>query len=78
MNYVMLSNIYGGMNMITNAISTHLWFSTRHDNDNCDLTIQAVATCRFMDTAHKLRKRYSNISQILWSDDLSFNPIAAR
>jgi len=23
MNYVMLSNIYGGINMITNAIATH-------------------------------------------------------
>jgi len=23
----------------------------RHDNDNCDLTIQAVAMCRFVDVA---------------------------
>jgi len=29
----------------------------KHDNDNCDLTIQAVATCWVMDMAHKLRKR---------------------
>ena len=41
-------------------------FSTRHDNDNCDLTIQAVANVKpaFVDVAHKLRKGYSNISQI--------------
>ena len=52
----------------------------RHDNDNCDLTIQAVANVKpaFLDVAHKLRERYSNISQILRSDDLSFGPIAAR
>jgi len=25
MNYVMLSSIYGSMNMITNAIATNLW-----------------------------------------------------
>jgi len=35
----------------------------RHGNDNCDLTIQAVATCWFVDVAHKLWKHY-NISQI--------------
>jgi len=29
----------------------------RHDNDNCDLTIQAVAMCWFVDMAHTLRKR---------------------
>jgi len=39
-------------------------FSKRHVNDNCDLTIQAVATCWFVDVAHKLRKCYSSISQI--------------
>jgi len=50
----------------------------RHDSDNCDLTIQAVAMCWVLDVAHKLRKRYSSISQILWSDDLLFGPIAAR
>jgi len=49
-----------------------------HDNDNCDLTIQGVATRWFVDMAHKLRKRYSNITQILWSGDLSFGPIAPR
>jgi len=31
-----------------------------------------------VDVAHKLRKRYSNISQIHWSDGLSYSPIAAR
>jgi len=37
-----------------------------HDNDNCDLTIQAVADVKpaFVDVAHKLRECYSNISQI--------------
>ena len=52
----------------------------RHDNDNCDLTIQAVANMKpaFVDVAHKLRERCSNISQIHWSDDLSFGPIAVR
>jgi len=49
-----------------------------HDNDNCYLTIQAVATCWVVDVAHKFRKRYSSISQILWSSDLLFGPIAAR
>jgi len=49
----------------------------RHDNDNCHLTIQAVATCWFVDMAHKLRKHYSNILQILCSY-MSFGPIAAR
>jgi len=34
--------------------------------------MQTVATCWFVDMAHKLRKRYSNISQIVWSGDLSF------
>jgi len=53
-----------------------LTFPTRHDN--CDLTIQAVATCWFVDMVHKLLKRYSIISQILWSGDLLFGPIAAR
>jgi len=55
-----------------------LTFSMRHDNDNCDLTIQAVANMKpaFVDVAHKLRERCSNISQIHWSDDLSFGPIA--
>jgi len=37
----------------------------RHDNDNRDLTIQVVTTCWVVDLAHKLRKRYSSISQIL-------------
>jgi len=37
-----------------------------------------VATCWFVDMAHKLRKRYSNISQVLWSGDLSFGPIAVQ
>jgi len=48
--------------------------------DNCDLTIQAVANAKpaFVDVAHKLRKRYSNISQIHWNDDLSFGRIAVR
>ena len=52
----------------------------RHDNDNCDLTIQAVANVKqaFVDGAQKLRERYSNISQIHSSDDLSFGPIAAQ
>jgi len=51
----------------------------RHDNDNCDLAIQAVANVKpaFVDVAHKQLERYSNISQIHWSDDLSFSPIAA-
>jgi len=59
---------------------TYATFSTRHDNDNCDLTIQAVANVKpaFVDVPHKLRERYSNIQQIHWSDDLSFGPIAAR
>jgi len=51
----------------------------RHDI-NCDLTIQAVANVKpaFADVEHKLREHYSSISQIHWSDDLSFGPIAAR
>jgi len=42
--------------------------------------MQAVANVKpaFVDVAHKLRERYSSISQIHWSDDLSFGPIAAR
>jgi len=39
--------------------------------------MQAVATYWFVDVAHKLQKRHSNISQILWSGDLSFGLIAA-
>jgi len=35
----------------------------RHENNNCDLTIQVVATCWFVDAAHKLRKHYSSISK---------------
>jgi len=56
-----------------------LTFSTRHDNDNCDLTIQAVANVKpaFVDEAYKLQERYSNISRIHSSDDLSLGPIAA-
>jgi len=50
----------------------------RHDNDNCDLTIQAVATCWIVDVAQKLQKHYSSISQILRSGDLLFGSIAAR
>jgi len=47
---------------------------------NCDLTIQDVANVKpvFVDVAHKLRKRYSNISQIHTSDDLAFGSIAVR
>jgi len=48
--------------------------STRHDNDN--LTIQAVARCWVIDVAHKLRKRYCSISQILRSCDLVFGSMA--
>ena len=43
---------------------SYLTFSMRHENDNCDLTIQAVVTCWVVDVAHKLRKCYSSISQI--------------
>jgi len=32
----------------------------------------------FVDVAHKLRKRYSSISQIRWSGDLSFGSTATR
>jgi len=41
-------------------------FFMRHDNDNCDLPIQVVTNVKpaFVDVAHKLRERYSNISQI--------------
>jgi len=48
--------------------------------DNCDLTIQAVANVKpaFVDVAHKLQERSSNISQIHWSNYLLFGPIAAR
>jgi len=52
--------------------------SARHDNNNCDLTIQAVATFWVVDVAHKLRKRYSSISQILRSRDSVFGPMAGR
>jgi len=34
--------------------------------------------CWVVDVTHKLQKRYSSISQILWSGDLLFGPIAAR
>jgi len=46
------------------GLTFKLTFSTRHDN--CDLTVQAVANVKpaFVDVAHKLRERYSNISQI--------------
>jgi len=50
----------------------------RHENDNCDLTIQAVVTCWVVDVAHKLRKCYSSISQIRWNGDLLFGPTAAQ
>ena len=50
----------------------------RHINDNCDINIQAVATCWFVDVAHKLRKHYTSISQICWSDDWPISPITAR
>jgi len=38
----------------------------RHDNDNYDLTVQAVANVKlaFADVAHKLREHYYKISQI--------------
>jgi len=37
----------------------------RHDNVNCDLTIQAVATRWYVNVViHKLQKRYSRITQI--------------
>jgi len=55
-----------------------LTFSTRHDNDSCDLTIQAVATCWLIDVAQKLRKRYSRISQILGCGGLLFGLMATR
>jgi len=51
----------------------------RHDNVNCDLTIQAVARRWFVNVLiHKLRKRYSRITQICWNGDLAICPIAAR
>jgi len=37
-----------------------------------------VATCWFVDMAHKLWKRYSSLLQICWSGDLAFSPIAAQ
>jgi len=57
---------------------TESTFSMRHDNDNCDLTIQTVATHCFVDVAHKSWKCYFNISQTRSSGDLSFSPIAVR
>jgi len=48
----------------------------RHDNVNCDLTIQAVARRWFVNVLiHKLRKRYSRITQICWNGDLAICPI---
>jgi len=37
-----------------------------------------LQTCWVVDMAYKLQKRYSSISQILWSGDFLFGPIVAR
>jgi len=54
---------------------TELTFSTRHDNDNCDLTIQAIATCWFCgyDTqvTEALLQHFTNTLKrwfVVWSD----------
>ena len=49
------------------GLTFKLTFSTRHDNDKCDLTIQAVANVKpaFVDVAHKLRERYSTFHKYI-------------